>query len=234
MFKERVTESEWMDGENFDAGLAERSFRFIEMINRFFGGIRIVRQFITDQADGGTIKVLDIGSGSCDIPLAVSRWAEGKGIPVHFTCIEKSETVVEIARRRLRRAGDPPLKLIRQDIFDHRPAEPYHCAVGSMFFHHLDEEQILRLVRHLRTVVKRSLLINDLRRSPLGYLGCMLLARGFPPDVRHDALLSIRKGFKEIEMRELLQRLGDVSVEVSATRFFRMQAVVRFHTRMNG
>ena len=234
MFKERVTECEWMDGENFDEGLAERSFRFIEMVNRFLGGVRIVRRFIADQADGKTIKVLDIGSGSCDIPLAVSRWAERKGIPVHFTCIEKSETVAEIARRRIRRAGDPQVKLIREDIFDHRPAEPYHCAVGSMFFHHLHEEQILNLVRHLQTVVTRSLLINDLRRSPLGYLGCMLLVRGFPPDVRHDALLSIRKGFKEIEMRKLLQGLEDVSVDVSAAHFFRVQAVVQFHARING
>jgi hypothetical protein len=234
VFEERVTECEWMDGENFDEGLAERSFRFIEMVNRFFGGVRIVRRFIADQADGGTIKVLDIGSGSCDIPLAVSLWAERNGMRVHFTCIEKSETVAEIARRRIRRAGDPLVKLIREDIFDHRPAEPYDCAVGSMFFHHLDEEQILGLVRHLRTMVTRSLLINDLRRSLWGYLGCMLLARGFPPDVRHDALLSIRKGFKEIEMRKLLQGLEDVSVDVRAAHFFRVQAVVQFHTRMNG
>jgi len=234
VFKERTAEVEWMDGEEFDQDLAEQSFRFIEMVNRFFGGIRVVRRFIAEEADGETIRVLDIGSGSCDIPLAVSRWAKRMGIPVHFTCIERSERVAAIARRSIRQAGNPPVRLIREDIFDHRPAEPYHCAVGSMFFHHLSEEQILKLVRHLRTIVRKNLLINDLRRSPLGYLGCMLLALGFPREVRHDALLSIRRGFREVEMRQMLQKLKDVSVDVSAAPYFRVQAVVQLHTRMNG
>ena len=48
------------------------------------------------------------------------------------------------------------VRLVQEDAFAHRPAQPYDCAAGSMFFHHLADEAILRLVSHLRTCVWQS------------------------------------------------------------------------------
>jgi len=176
------------------------------------------------------LRILDIGSGSCDIPLAVSRWARAHGIPLHFTCLEMAGHAVDIARRQLARAGDPAVQLLQEDVLTHQPAEPYHLAVASMCFHHFSNAQILTLLQRLRGFVLNSVLINDLRRSRLASLAARLLLAdtGTPAGVRHDALLSIRRGFKSSELSTLLRQLDSVTVSVEPARWFRIAAIIRF------
>ncbi len=206
MFDQRATAEELIDRPDCEPELAAASYRFMETVNSWFGGMRTVQRFLAVETakhrTGSPLRILDIGSGSCDIPLAMSRWARAQGIPLHFTCLELSAHAFEIARAQLARAGDPAVQLLQQDIFTHQPAEPYDFAVASMCFHHFSNEQIIALVQRLRTFVRSSLLINDLRRSSLSALGAGLLlaVSGSSAGVRHDALLSIRRGFKSNEL----------------------------------
>ncbi|MDO8596163.1 MAG: methyltransferase domain-containing protein, partial [Sulfuricaulis sp.] len=199
MFDSRATATEFLDRPDCEPALAAASYRFMETVNYRFGGIRVVRRFLaaetTGRCAGAPLRILDIGSGSCDIPLAVSKWARAYDIPLHFTCLEMAGHAVDIARRQLARAGDPAVQLLQEDAFTHQPAEPYDCAVASMCFHHFSNAQILMLLHRLRGFVRNSLLINDLRRSQLASLaaGLLLVATAAPAGVRHDALLSIRR-----------------------------------------
>lgn len=232
MFDSRATATEFLDRPDCDPALAAASYRFMETVNGCFGGIRMVRRFLATETKGRhadvPLRILDIGSGSCDIPLAVSRWARARGIPLHFTCLEKAGHAVDIARGELARAGNPSVQLLQEDAFTHQPAEPYDCAVASMCFHHFSDAQILTLLRRLHGFVLNSVLINDLRRSRLAYLGARLLLVTKPAEVRHDALLSIRRGFKISELRSLLRQLDSITVSVEPTRWFRIAAIIRF------
>ena len=186
------------------------------------------RQF--DEGAAPVIRILDIGSGSCDIPLAVSRWARTYDIPLHFTCLEMAGHAVDIARGQIARAGNPTVQLLQGDAFTHQPGEPYDWAVASMCFHHFSEAQILTLLKRLRGFVRNSVLINDLRRSRLASLAARVLLAGTdtPAGVQHDALLSIRRGFKISELSSLLRQLNRVTVSVEAARWFRIAAIIRF------
>lgn len=235
MLKYRSCESELLDQPDFDPGLARQSYAFMAFVNRVFGGVRSVRRFIARQARqlpaGRPLRVLDIGSGICDIPIAVVRWAERHGIDVRFTCLEISPYAPAIARDRIERAGlGERIRLVQEDVFTHRPAEAYDSAVGSMFFHHLTDEQILSLVDHLRTFVRHSVLVNDLGRNWPDYIGGWLLTLPLARGARHDALLSIRRSFQPAELEELLGRLPDVRVQASYAWLFRVKAVVQFLT----
>ena len=233
MFDSRATEMEFLDQPDFDPALAAASYRFMETVNGRFGGIRVVRRFLAAETAGrpvrAPLRILDIGSGSCDIPLAVSRWARGRGIPLHITCLETAGPAVDIARRKLARAGAPAVRLLPEDVFAHQPSDPYDCAVASMCCHHFSDAQILALVRRLRGFVRHSLLINDLRRSRLASLAARVPLIGAPAGVRHDALLSIRRGFIVSELQALLRQLDRVEVSVEAARWFRVAAVIRFN-----
>jgi ubiquinone/menaquinone biosynthesis C-methylase UbiE len=114
----------------------------------------VVRRFLAAETAGRRaatpLRILDIGSGSCDIPLAVSRWARAHAIPLHITCLEMAEPAVRLAREKLGRAANPGVELLQEDVFAHQPAEPYDCAVASMCFHHFRNEQILALLRRLQ------------------------------------------------------------------------------------
>ncbi len=237
MFEARATETEHLDQPDFGPALAAASYRFMEMINARFGGIRVVRRFLAAETAGWTVqdplRILDIGSGSCDIPLAISRWARWRGIPLRITCLEPARSAVEIARGQLVRAGDPAVRLLQEDVFTHQPAEPYDYAVASMCFHHFSDAQILALLQRLRGFVRRSVLINDLRRSRLASLAARVPLIGAPAGVRHDALLSIRRGFTTSELTALLRQLDHAVVSVKAARWFRVAAVIRFQSGEN-
>lgn len=232
MFEARATATEFLDRSDCDPELAAASYRFMETINCYFGGVRTVLRFLSAEMAGrkagAPLRLLDIGSGSCDIPLALSRWARAHDIPLHITCLEVSDHAVDMALMQLGQGGDRSVRLIQEDAFTHQPAEPYDCAVSSMCFHHFSNAQILALLQRLRGFVHNSVLINDLRRSPLASLAAQLLLTGKPPEVRHDALLSIRRGFKVGELEHLLGQLDGVSVSVEPAWWFRIAAIVRF------
>jgi len=97
-----------------------------------------------------------------------------------------------------------------------------------MFFHHFEDEQILSIIEKLRPHVLRGVLINDLRRSLLSYASCFLLTYPLSSGVKHDALLSIRRGFKSEELRRLLSRIADSGVTVEIKNPSRLVAVLRF------
>jgi len=228
----RARGTEFLDQPDCDLALATASYRFMEMVNRYFGGIRTVRRFLaaeaTERQGYHPLRILDIGSGSCDIPLAVSRWARAHGISVQFTCLEMADHAVGIARAKLAQANDTAITLLQEDAFCHQPVEPYDCAVSSMCFHHFDDAQILALLQGLRRIVTGRVLINDLRRSGLASLAARALLVGSPVGVRHDALLSIQRGFKVSPLRALLEQLDRVAVSVQPVPWFRIAATIRF------
>jgi len=239
VFESRDTATEFLDRPDCDPALANASYRFMEMVNCRFGGIRMVRRFLSTEMKRRhadiPLRVLDIGSGSCDIPLAVSKWAHAYGRSLHFTCLEMSDHAIDIARRQLGRERNLTIQLLQEDAFTHQPAEPYDCAVASMCFHHFSNTQILTLLERLRGFVEKSVLINDLRRTRLASFSARLLlsGTGMPAGVRHDALLSIRRGFKINELNALLRQLDNVTFSVEPVRWFRIAAVIRFKSGEN-
>ena len=239
MFEQRSSKPEFLDCPDCDPTLAAESYRFMALVNRFFGGVRSVRQFVAAEIralprPGQALRILDIGSGSCDIPLAVSRWARRQGAQVHFTCLERSAAALGSARSRLERAGDGALELVQADIFSYTPAAAFDYAVASMCFHHFTDTQIQELLRRLQTFVRRGLLINDLRRSRLAYLGVSPLTLRAHQGVRHDALLSICRGFTVDELRRILAAVEGSSAQVEPAWLFRVRAIVRFGATRSG
>ena len=237
MFESRATAAEFLDLPDCDPALAAASYRFMETVNCRFGGIQIVRRFLAAETAGRhagvPLRILDIGSGCCDIPLAVSRWARAHDIPLHFTCLEIAGHAVDIARGQLARAGNPEVHLLQEDALTHQPAKPYDCAVASMCFHHFSNAQIVTLLQRLRGFVLKSVLINDLRRSRLASLAARLLLVGAAAEVRHDALLSIRRGFRIGELSALLRQLDSITLSVAPAHWFRIAAIIRFKPRAN-
>jgi hypothetical protein len=231
MFKERARGEEFLDRPDSDPWLTQQSFRFIRFVNRIGGGIRVVRQFLARELAtlpaGQTVRILDLGGGDCDIPLAVTRWAAGRGYRTAFTCTDHNAQVLAMAHKSLDRAHCNAVRLEQTDIFTYQPAEPFDYALGSMIFHHFTTGEIDRLIGHLQGFVRRALLINDLHRCLPNYLVAAALTTPLDPRLRHDALLSIRRGFKPAELASLLSK-HDPAPQVRRAWFCRVAGVVRF------
>jgi SAM-dependent methyltransferase len=232
MLEKRTTEIETMEQLTCDEALAEQGYRLMMGFNRRFSGSRVVRNFIRREVEkiplARPLRVLDIGSGSCDIPLAVSRWCRQHGLAVDFTCVERHPVGIKIARQTLQEAADPCVSVVQANIFDYQPAEPFDFAVGSLFFHHFTDEEILRLIRHLKTFVTHSLLINDLLRYTPNYLVAYAVTMFLPKQIRQDVKISFRRGFKLTELRHLIQKVEGVTVTVNRNSLFRALAKIQF------
>jgi hypothetical protein len=124
----------------------------------------------------------------------------------------------------------PAVRTVQADIFRYQPQEKFDYAMGSMTFHHFTDDEIDRLIAHLQGFVRRALLINDLHRCLLNYLVCFLLALPLDREIRHDGLLSIRRGFKPRELARMLAR-HDPAPTVTRHWFCRIAGVVRFDGR---
>jgi hypothetical protein len=232
MFKERARGSEFLDRPDADPRLVEESYRFMKVVNRIGGGIRVVRQFLAQELsrtpDSSPVTVLDIGAGDCDIPLAVTHWGDRRGYRVQFTCLDHDPKAVALAQEQIARCRCHSMQAVQADVFTYRPADPFDYALGSMTFHHFTDDQINTLIEHLRGFVRKALLINDLHRCLVNYIACYLLALPLDREIRHDGLLSIQRGFKPDELARLLAK-HDPGAVVTRSWFCRVAGVVRFH-----
>ena len=144
---------------------------------------------------------------------------------------ELAPKAVELARGEIARRRCRTVRAVQADAFTYRPAGGCDYAVGSMTFHHFTDHEIDRLLAHLRGFVRRAVLINDLHRCLLNYLACFVLALPLDPAIRHDGLLSIRRGFRPRELARMLAR-HDPAPIVTRQWFCRVAGVVRFDRRV--
>lgn len=232
MYERQTERREWMDAAAFDSDMTNDSFRFIEWINRFCGSYGIVWRFVRHEASRlhaeRPLRVLDIGSGSCDIPMALCRRAEKRGVRLHVTCVEPNPHALKRARERLPTESPLPLDMCRETITEHCPDEPYDIAIASMLCHHFSDAEIVGLVTRLQMYVRRCLLINDLGRCWPNVLGAKVLTLPLSSIVRHDAVLSVKRGFLPTELRALLEPLPGVHVSCRWAWPCRVLATVRY------
>ncbi len=230
----REYELELMDNEDsFDQELADASFAFISMVNRYFGGIAAAWNFLRRELEclpaDEVVRIVDAGAGACDIPVALALRARKLGRKLEFHCVEKSPAARRIAEQVIDRAGTDNVVLAGDDIFEYRPATPCQLAMASMFFHHLGDDAVVNLLGSMGQYVRGALFINDLRRSAAACAAARLLTccTGHS-GVRHDALLSVRRGFTSRELAALISRVPGVSADVAEARWFRVVACVRY------
>ena len=93
MLKNRIHKKELIDLPCCQHETIRKTHKFMRFVNRFLGGTSAVKDFIkyadAKNQTGQALNILDIGSGSCDIPLKIIEWAKLQNIRVKFTCVEK-------------------------------------------------------------------------------------------------------------------------------------------------
>ena len=224
----RSREKELMDLPGNPAALLEEDLKNLRTINRHLGAYRGVLSCLkrlVKEKGNARFSLLDIGTGSGDIPVAVARWARENGIPATVVGLEPHPVMAEIARRQTREF--PEISIVRGDGF-HSPFAPlsFDFVLCSQILHHFSEDEIVALVRLWSREARRGLLVSDLVRHPLAYCGIWLLTRLFSRNemTRKDAPLSVRRAFTVAEWRELFRRSGSGNFDLFPLFPFRLFA----------
>src|SRR5579862_7264929 len=102
-------EPEWMDAPSADPRQLERSLGYIRWVNRLFGYTRAtlwhLEQFSRGWAPGQRVRILDVATGSADVPRAIVRWAERRGFDIHVVGIDLHARTVDAAAAASAGAG---------------------------------------------------------------------------------------------------------------------------------
>ncbi|HXG95014.1 MAG TPA: methyltransferase domain-containing protein [Blastocatellia bacterium] len=209
---ERLYEEELLDaGAGTDEDV-RRNLKDLRRVNRYLGGTKTVLRALSSIIEREKIEelsLLDVGTGSADIPTAVVEWCGARGIESFIAALDISERNLRIARTRLGISSE--VKLIRADSlklpFGDRS---FDFMTASLFMHHFRDEDVVRLLRDFARVARRAIIINDLVRNLIPYyfakLTGPLLATSFL--TRNDGPVSVLRGFTADELKQLAERAG--------------------------
>lgn len=209
----RILTAEHMDDPDIAPDELRRHLRYLRFMNRRLGGAATVIQHLKRQSPswpaGGTIRLIDIGTGGADIPLAIADWAARAGRNLHIIAVDAHERTLALARDAV--AGRSQIELVHCDaraLMDRYDPGAFDYAIANLVLHHLPDIEALTVMRIMDRLATRSVIITDLVRSGLTRLGAHISTLAAGPVLRHDALASVRAGFTRREIIDLARRAG--------------------------
>jgi 2-polyprenyl-3-methyl-5-hydroxy-6-metoxy-1,4-benzoquinol methylase len=198
-----------MDEPDIDPQLHRDALRGLERINTISATVPVIWAPVADlwRRQGTGLSLLDVACGAGDVAIGVARRARQEGVKLVVEGCDISPTAITHARASAERA-DVDVRFFEHDVMKVPFGRAYDVVVCSLFLHHLDEHEAVRLLRTLGTTARWLVIVSDLDRSRLGlvlaWLGTRLLSRS--PVVHVDSLRSVRAAFTRAEAATLAAR----------------------------
>ena len=204
---------ELMDDPGLDPEEHRRALAGLARLNRWSRSADVLWRPIRDHARavGRPVRVLDVATGSGDVPLALARRAGRGGLPVEVAGCDISPTAVAAATAR-------GVTAFVHDVLRDPLPGGYDVVTCSLFLHHLSDDDAVTLLGRMKDAAGSLILVNDLSRSRFSYLAtwaaCHLLTRS--PVVRFDGPASVRSAYTPAEALALAERAGLTGATVGA------------------
>jgi SAM-dependent methyltransferase len=176
-----------------------------------------IRALVTARGAGRPIRILDIASGGGHMSVALSRRAAREGIAVEICGCDISPRALAFAGSLAARKGARGVAFRRLDVIAGPLPEGFDVVCSSLFLHHLDEDEAMRLLGTMQAAAGQLLLVSDLDRSRIGraiaWAGCRLLSASRVFHV--DGPRSVDAAFTAGEAACLAARAGIEGVKVT-------------------
>jgi ubiquinone/menaquinone biosynthesis C-methylase UbiE len=217
---ERRNDSEIMDDFSIQDERIDSALHELKTINILLGGkattekgfsILRKRKLLTDR-----LSVLDVGAGGADV-------FGNKSDEFSITALDKNPRTCEYLREHTNHT------IICGDAMDIPFRDKSYDVVHvSLFLHHFTEEQVVGLMMSFSRIAHHGIIINDLRRSRLALTGIKILTLLFSRStmVKHDAPLSVQRGFTKKELLQIFDRCSLSNFIIKRTWAFRWLVVI--------
>lgn len=228
----RTLMPELMDDPGLDPVEHSAALRGLARLNRvaqsdaiLWGGVRAEAARRRREGRGEPLTLLDIATGSGDLPLSLARRAAGSGLGLDLHACDLSDTALAEANARARALG-VALVAWRQDAVREPFERRFDVVTCSLFLHHLHEDDAVTFLRNAAAAVAAGgvLLVSDLRREPAGlgvaWAASRLVTRSRVVHV--DAVRSVRGAYTPEEVGRLAERAGLRGARIRRRRPWRM------------
>ncbi len=228
---ERRTDAvELLDGPLDDPVTLTANLRDLRRVNRWLGGVRLSADAINAlAAHRQELTLLDVGTGGADIPLALLARAKTRGRGLTVVGLDsRSEVLAAAVLANPAAATTVGLQL---QLGDGRslpyPDRSFDVAHASLILHHLAPEEAVTLLREMARIARLGVVVNDLERSRLGWIGAWLIGHLLTTNryTRDDAPTSVRRAYRADEMAALLRAAGLTPVQTIRGAFGQRYAI---------
>jgi ubiquinone/menaquinone biosynthesis C-methylase UbiE len=218
---------ELLDRPGTDDRLLREELKLLEDANERLGGHKLVLWYVQRffrSRRPEALNILDLGTGTADIPRAIVSWARKRGLKVSVTAVDLNPSVMRVARESCQEW--PEIRLDQQDI----RALPYESksfdlVLCTLALHHFGTEEATQILRKIGDIANKVYVVNDLRR----HWAAIWLVDLLTPlviksaAVRHDWQQSIRSAFTRAEWQAMARQAGLSRFRIRSHHwFFRM------------
>ncbi len=223
----RTSEMEFLDTSVTSASVDDLrgNLRDIRRANRFLGGIRAVLNAITPHLTHlaqyeRPVRILDLATGSADIPVAIAQRAEQQGWAVQITATDLQPDILAVAVGTQRHG----VAIEQADALDlPYDDDAFDISVLSHALHHFEPDDGVRALSEMRRVSRHAMIVNDFERCRMGLAGAWLFAHASTTNrmTRHDAPMSVRRAYTLPEAAAMARAADWTDVEVRRVVPFR-------------
>lgn len=200
-----------MDDPTLEEREHHAALRGLERLNTASGSALHVWHAINPlfETSTTTVSLLDIATGSGDVPIALARLAAAKNRALQVAGADISERAVEMCRQRAETDGVSAEFFVLNALSGPIP-DQYDVVSTSLFTHHLDPPDVVQLLRTMKNAARKLVIVNDLERSLTNwiqvYVATRLLSRS--KVVHYDGPVSVRAAYTAEEFRDLAEQAG--------------------------
>ena len=191
---------------------------------------RHLKEMLRDTPRDKPLHILDLATGSGDIPEELCRWSRRERRDISFVISDISPEILEVARKRIEGAGfGGRVSYVVCDAAN-IPFAPcsFDVVICSLAFHHLELRQAVRALREIKALARIGFIINDIYRSQGAWYMAWILTHLTTSNrlTRHDGPASVLRAFTPAELRRMSNMAG-VDAVVHKHPFWRAALVGR-------
>lgn len=212
----RLEAEEWMDDFSITDERFTRALRDLRQINRLLGGLSATDAVLDPLLRRHEqLRLIDLGCGGGDHLVHLARRGVRFDCSMELVGLDANPVTVGHARAHLdRRLSSTLRSQVRVDVGDALDLpydeDAFDVAHAALFLHHLHGDEAVQLLDEMQRIGRCGLLINDLHRHSLAYVGIWALSRALrmAPMVQHDGPMSVRRGFRRHDLEALADEAG--------------------------
>lgn len=205
---QRSYEKELMDRDDIPFADMAITLKELKLVNQRLGGHAITLKAVRKLAKEPDLLICEIGCGGGDNLAAIHDKVSSRAKRIRFLGIDMNPECIAYAKQQY---PDLPCEWICSDYaeVEFKEAKPA-IIFSSLFCHHFTDRQLLFMLQWLKRNSTKGFFINDLHRHWLAFYLIKYITRFFSRSylVRHDASLSVARGFKKREWESLLKEAG--------------------------